>query len=104
MNDGMRAEKERKAMEKWARTRKMGQLRFSIFYGAICYGIPTGLLTGLIDKLFSDLNSKESLDLLLQLMIYTPVSCLVGLFWGVILWKWSESRYKSYIIKKDGAR
>jgi len=78
-----------KHVEKWEKTRTIGFLKFIIIYGALSWGILSGLFYFLITRIFQP-STPVVKNLIVSLILF-PVA---GLLWGMTMWYIGEKRYK----------
>jgi hypothetical protein len=79
-----------KQMERWAKMRERGKRRFIWFYGVLAWGVTTGLLFCGAMQFLSPSPLPHPLVALAVPLIIFP---LMGYFWGLLVWHYSERAY-----------
>ncbi len=69
----------------WKETKDKGLLKFIFIEGSLFWGIPAGMLTGIIVN-FSALLSKEFALFFKGLLFYTAIFFVFGWLFGLIMW------------------
>ncbi len=82
----------------WENAQKKGKLRFVLFYGALLWGLPTGILFSIVMRaanppfVFSDYFTMAFLmDLISKCLTFG----LFGLLYGLYLWRYIEKKKAS---------
>jgi len=77
-------------LEKWSKTRKLGQMKYIAIYGVLLWGMLTGLIWVLIMQ-FIDPSGAA-----MRYVIAAFVFPLCGIAFGKITWEISEKKYQAY--------
>jgi hypothetical protein len=79
----------------WESTRLKGKLNFFFFNGVLSYGLPMFIVMAFMNQPFAEGFTSTAA------IVHCTVWPLAGLFFGVTMWHFTESKYKKKCAKRS---
>lgn len=98
---------DQKQRESWERVRSKGELRYTLFYGGVVWGIPIGLFEGIIHFVVELFMNHFSLSFL-SLNYFGFAIFSLGFFYfsgcvlGFLMWNSYEKKYQRTLANQSG--